>query len=85
MAHRKEEGGWHIWVTGSLGAGEPKAGDKGDQDEVGLGEASHHLEGFPTICWCSFCLCDSRWRERRGDMGERPVPCQPWQCREKKA
>lgn len=48
MAHRKEEGGWHVCIRGSVGAGEPKAGDKGDQDEMGLGEASHHLEGFPT-------------------------------------
>lgn len=59
MAHRKEEGGWHVWITGSVGAGgegagEPKAGDNGGQDEVGLGEASpggvsHYLLALPCL------------------------------------
>lgn len=72
MAHRKEEGGWHVWITGSVGAGgegagEPKAGDNGGQDEVGLGEASHRLKGFPTICWRSavFESSDARKEEVR--------------------
>lgn len=50
MAHRKEEVGG---MAGSQAVWEP----------VSLGD-SHHLEGFPTVCWCSFCRCDSGCRER---------------------
>lgn len=56
MVHRKEElevGGWHGWITGGVGAGEPEAGDKGDQDQVGIERASRHLERFSTICGAS--------------------------------
>lgn len=61
MVHRKEEleeGGWHGWITGSVGAGvvgagEPEAGDEGDQDEVGIEKAFRHLERFSTICGAS--------------------------------
>lgn len=57
-----------------MGAREPKACDKGDQEEVGLGEASHHLEGFPTGAASVFVIPDAGKGERQR-VGERPVLC----------
>lgn len=57
-----------------MGAREPKARDKGDQEEVGLGEASHHLEGFPTGAASVFVIPDAGKGERQ-HVGERPVLC----------
>lgn len=74
MAHRKEEGGWHVCITGSVGAREPKAGDKGDQDEMDLGKLPITWGG-PTGAPSVSVFLDAE-KEERQHVGERPVPCQ---------
>lgn len=93
MALRKEEleeGGWHGWITGSVGAGgvgagEPEAGDKGDQEKVGTGSLPATVEGFPTTCSApSVFGVPGAGKEQTQD-GVKAVPCQLWQCRKKGA
>lgn len=52
---------------------------------MGLGQASHHLQGCPQSAGAPsvFVILDEAGKEERQDIGERPVPCQPWQCRDK--